>query len=203
MTKGLEFGVREAGIQPHTRTRKLTYPVETPSTLPAARSDASLLDEVAPKPKTELKKEAVSATLSEYLPASLLQGHKSSSTPPELAFLWALFWNAYCPSIRDYLYYSHCSFFSPLPRHSYSRNTSSISIEEEAGGIEQVGTATKSNIRGAQRRAELGCPTWHSRLRSFWLRNNFGVAVPLIYVQLCEWTVSSVSSAGYYRCHKL
>ncbi|KAJ1027353.1 hypothetical protein NDA18_003361 [Ustilago nuda] len=67
MIKGLEFGVREAGIQPHTRIRKLTYPTETPSTLPAARSDASLLDEVAPKPKTELKKEAVSATLSEYL----------------------------------------------------------------------------------------------------------------------------------------
>ncbi|KAJ1028617.1 hypothetical protein NDA16_001783 [Ustilago loliicola] len=67
MIKGLEFGVREAGIQPQQRYRKLTYPAEASSPLLAAHSDATLVDEVAPKPKTELKKEAVSASLADYL----------------------------------------------------------------------------------------------------------------------------------------
>lgn len=102
MIKGLEFGVREAGIQTQQRSRKLTYPAQTASPLASTRSNTSLVDEVAPKSKTELKKEAVSATLSEYLESRLpnlqlpaagaaqqlrnrLSSSSSSFTPP--AFL--------------------------------------------------------------------------------------------------------------------
>ncbi|CBQ71921.1 conserved hypothetical protein [Sporisorium reilianum SRZ2] len=80
MIKGLEFGVREAGIQSHPRHgRKTILPsaaaTET-STLassayrPSTRSGVQL-DEVAPKSKADTKKDELSALLADYIEARI------------------------------------------------------------------------------------------------------------------------------------
>ena len=73
MIKGLEFGVREAGISPSQRSKKIAYSPEA-SNINSARSEASqgyMIDEVAPKTRAEAKKDAVSASLSDYLESRL------------------------------------------------------------------------------------------------------------------------------------
>ncbi|SPO21898.1 uncharacterized protein UTRI_01886_B [Ustilago trichophora] len=77
MIKGLEFGVREAGIQPHAArsNRKLVYTSEPSSSIASTTPNAfqayDIEEEVAPKSKAETKKDAVSASLSDYLESRL------------------------------------------------------------------------------------------------------------------------------------
>lgn len=76
MIKGLEFGVREAGIQPHARSnRKLVNTAEPSSSIGSTARNAfqayDIEEEVAPKSKAATKKDAVSASLSDYLESRL------------------------------------------------------------------------------------------------------------------------------------
>ncbi|TKY87107.1 hypothetical protein EX895_003784 [Sporisorium graminicola] len=84
MIKGLEFGVREAGIQPQPRhgrrtilavTSAETSTLASPSSTalrPSIRSGVQL-DEVAPKSKADIKKDELSASLADYIESRIPQ----------------------------------------------------------------------------------------------------------------------------------
>ncbi len=69
MIKGLEFGVREAGIQPHHRSRTITPLGQIPAVKSGQQTavQAYIAGDIAPRSKAETRKEAVSSTLSDYL----------------------------------------------------------------------------------------------------------------------------------------
>lgn len=88
MIKGLEFGVREAGIQSHPRQgRKTIHAAAVTDTSTLASSSAyrsstrfgTQLDEVAPKSKADTKKDEVSASLADYIETRI--PHLASSLP--------------------------------------------------------------------------------------------------------------------------
>ncbi|SNX83171.1 uncharacterized protein MEPE_01877 [Melanopsichium pennsylvanicum] len=74
MIKGLEFGVREAGISYFSRSRKIACTAKSSLRSPATSDGPNAYDieeDVAPRNKTQAKKQAVSATLSDYIDARM------------------------------------------------------------------------------------------------------------------------------------
>ena len=66
MIKGLEFGVREAGLQSDDRHGRTAILSAEMSSILSTRSGVRI-DEVAPKSKADTKKDEISATLAEYV----------------------------------------------------------------------------------------------------------------------------------------
>ena len=144
MIKGLEFGVREAGIQPHHRSsRRIAPTIDASNASSFARGTFAGYDgedDVAPRSKAESKKEAVAASLSSYLesrlPSSLpaagaaqqLRNRLSPSSLPTAPF-----------SARTFLHRVSSSFPKPSAESNVVQrtlHTSAVRFSQGGGGAQ-------------------------------------------------------------------
>ncbi|EST07668.1 Mitochondrial PGP phosphatase [Kalmanozyma brasiliensis GHG001] len=115
MIKGLEFGVREAGIQSQSRrSRKIPYDAATPAGLTLTRSGAQL-DEMLPESKSKLKEGEVSASLACYIESRV------SDTLPAVSGAATQLRNRLTGTASSLPTFSARTFLSPFSRVSPSK----------------------------------------------------------------------------------